>query len=70
VTRGQLPQRAGSPGLNGGGAALPPRYPQDLYSTDDLFNELVYSFHPVVAPVIIYTTTWKIQRRELGQQVY
>ena len=26
VTRGQLPQRAGSLGLNGGG--LPPRYPQ------------------------------------------
>jgi len=25
VSRGQLPQRAGSPGLNGGG--VPPRYP-------------------------------------------
>jgi len=31
VTRGQLPQRVGSPGLNGVG--LPPQYPQNFHFT-------------------------------------
>jgi len=44
VTRGQLPQRAGLPGLNGGGAAaaVPPQThsphrPTDKYHKNDAF---------------------------------
>jgi len=40
VTRGRLSQRAGLPGLNGGG--LPPWYPRTFQST---LNQLVTTVH-------------------------
>jgi len=52
VTRGQLPQRAGSPGLNGGGAAA--AVPPQLVSLKN--SKLVSSFF------IIITVRTHVQR--------